>query len=95
MLNGARRSDGDKTGPASSSILHPLPGDVEIIGPAPLPFYKLRGHFRWHVMLKLPRPVPGAGPVLLMPGKIQSILLSLKKNSAVAFALDIDPLNIL
>lgn len=95
VLNGARCSDGDKSGSASSSILHFLPGDVEIIGPAPLPFYKLRGHYRWHVMLKLPQPVPGTGPVLLMPGKIQSILLSLKKSSAVAFALDIDPLNIL
>ncbi len=46
-------------------------------------------------MLKLPRPVSGEGSAFLMPGKIQSILLSLKKSSAVAFALDVDPLNIL
>ncbi len=94
-LNGARRTDGDKPGSESSSIFHSLPGSVEIIGPAPLPFYKLRGHYRWHVMLKLPRPVSGEGSAFLMPGKIQSILLSLKKSSAVAFALDVDPLNIL
>jgi primosomal protein N' (replication factor Y) len=61
---------------------------VEIIGPAPLPFYKLRGHFRWHVMLKLPK-----GEVLTP--RIHQTLLSLKKPSAVAFAIDVDPLNIL
>ena len=36
---------------------------AEIIGPAPLPFYKLRGHFRWHVMLKLPTLVNQQGGV--------------------------------
>ncbi|MDD5226847.1 MAG: primosomal protein N', partial [Candidatus Omnitrophica bacterium] len=62
--------------------------DVEIIGPAPLPFYKLRGHFRWHVMLKIPKD-------LLLSPKIYSLLMGLKKPSGVAFQLDVDPLNIL
>ena len=61
---------------------------VEIIGPAPLPFYKLRGHFRWHVMLKIPKN-------LLLTPKIYALLMSLKKPSGVAFQLDVDPLNIL
>ena len=69
-------------------------GDVEhgawpeIIGPAPLPFYKLRGHFRWHVMLKIPKD-------LSLTFKIYSLLMGLKKPSGVAFQLDVDPLNIL
>ena len=62
--------------------------EIEIIGPAPLPFYKLRGHFRWHVMLKIPKD-------LLLSSRIYSLLMSLKKPSAVAFQLDVDPLNIL
>jgi len=61
---------------------------VELIGPAPLPFYKLRGHFRWHVMLKIPKN-------LQISPKIYSLLMSLKKPSGVAFQLDVDPLNIL
>lgn len=61
---------------------------VEIMGPAPLPFYKLRGHFRWHVMLKIPKD-------FLLSSAISSILLELKKPSSVAFQLDVDPLNIL
>ncbi len=65
----------------------PLP-EVEIIGPAPLPFYKLRGHFRWHVMLKIPKE-------LSLSPKIYELLMGLKKPSGVAFQLDVDPLNIL
>ena len=61
---------------------------LEIIGPAPLPFYKLRGHFRWHVMLKIPKD-------LHITPKIYALLMSLKKPSGVAFQLDVDPLNIL
>lgn len=38
-----------------STMRYPYSGIVAILGPAPLPFYKLRGHFRWHVMLKLPK----------------------------------------
>ncbi len=62
--------------------------EVEILGPAPLPFYKLRGHFRWHVMLKIPKD-------LQLTPKIYALLMGLKKPSAVAFQLDVDPLNIL
>ena len=62
--------------------------EIEIVGPAPLPFYKLRGHFRWHVMLKIPKD-------LAVTPKIHSILMGLKKPSAVAFQLDVDPMNIL
>ena len=61
---------------------------IEFIGPAPLPFFKLRGHFRWHIMLKTP-DVPG------LAGAVRKVLYTHKKPSDVAFALDVDPLNIL
>ncbi len=61
---------------------------VEIVGPAPLPFYKLRGHFRWHVMLKIPKD-------LQLTAGIYALLMGLRKPSGVAFQLDVDPLNIL
>ncbi len=72
----------------------PRRDSVEVIGPAPLPFYKLRGHFRWHVMLKLPTsPVSnGESPAT---SKIYQLLMALKKPSGVAFQLDVEPLNIL
>jgi primosomal protein N' (replication factor Y) len=61
---------------------------AEIIGPSPLPFYRLRGHFRWHVMVKCGGDGAPAASIL-------RILSALKKPSAVAYVLDVDPLNIL
>ncbi len=65
-----------------------LPAELELTGPAPLPFYRLRGHFRWHVMIKA--PVASETAVL-----IQQALSGLKKPAGAAMALDVDPLNIL
>lgn len=78
------------SGNASAAPDNPIKasGGPELIGPAPLPFYKLRGHFRWHVMLKIPKD-------LWITPSLYATLLGLKKPSAVAFQLDVDPLNIL
>ncbi|MDP3920196.1 MAG: primosomal protein N' [Candidatus Omnitrophota bacterium] len=61
---------------------------VEVVGPAPLPFAKLRGHYRWHVMIKAPY---GAGLI----ERITKRLASVRKSAAVSYAVDVDPLNIL
>lgn len=60
----------------------------ELMGPAPLPFYRLRGQFRWHLMMKA--PLEG-----LPVEALSKCLNSVKKVSGVAYALDVDPLNIL
>ncbi len=65
-----------------------LAGKVEMIGPAPLPFFKLRGHYRWHVMLKLP------GKGALDPSLLKAAL-KLKKPAGVFSAVDMDPVSIL
>lgn len=61
---------------------------LEIMGPAPLPFVKLRGHYRWHLLIKSNKAYP-----------IQKILTdavrSLRKSSRTAFAIDVDPISIL
>ena len=61
---------------------------IEIIGPAPLPFYKLRGHYRWHVMIKFPRHSGHSK-------KCAELLSKLKWSSGVAMVMDVDPVNIL
>jgi len=94
------------TGKPYGSKKESWPGDrgawTEIVGPAPLPFYKLRGHFRWHVMLKLPILKPGfrMGEDRVLEStptttNIYRTLMALKKPAGVAFQLDVDPLNIL
>ena len=64
------------------------PRGIAIIGPSPLPFYKLRGHFRWHVMIKSPHDSE-------IYKKIEAILPKIKKSSLVAMAVDVDPVNVL
>jgi primosomal protein N' (replication factor Y) len=73
---------------AIQEALKPEARTVEIIGPAPLPFYRLRGHFRWHIMLKCPLE---SG----LTGRVKTALNQVKKPSGVQFALDVDPMNIL
>lgn len=65
----------------------PDPG-IELIGPAPLPFYRLRGHYRWHVLLKTKDLAPAQAC-------LRATLPALKKPSDVALQVDVNPLNIL
>ncbi|MBI4115233.1 MAG: primosomal protein N' [Candidatus Omnitrophica bacterium] len=61
---------------------------LELIGPAPLPFYKLRGHYRWHVLIK-------ARELTSAQGLIREMIKGLKRRSGVMFQIDVNPLNIL
>ncbi|HRK61560.1 MAG TPA: primosomal protein N' [Candidatus Omnitrophota bacterium] len=65
----------------------PALAEGQLMGPAPLPFYKLRGHVRWHVMLKV-HDAEKLAPLFLTLNK-------LKKPSGVQVAWDMDPVNIL
>lgn len=105
---GTRAMPNPKTPGSCPEVRDTSPGSqrdgVEIVGPAPLPFYKLRGNFRWHVMLKLPTlDTPGVDRVqhpgcpggAVVTAEIYQLLMSLKRPAGVAFAIDRDPLNIL
>lgn len=61
---------------------------LEVIGPAPLPFYRLRGHYRWHVLVKT-REISCAQTL------IRQTLATIKRPSGVALQVDVNPLNIL
>ena len=63
--------------------------DVETIGPAPLPFRKLRGNYRWHIMLKCKTPLQTIAPL------IRGCLKQFKKSGQVHLAFDVDPVSIL
>ncbi len=64
------------------------PGLLEILGPAPLPFYRLRGHYRWHVLIKARETKPAHA-------LLRNILSETKRRAGVAMQIDVDPLNIL
>lgn len=63
--------------------------NIEILGPAPLPFRKLRGHFRWHLMIKTSG---GSQPTQTV---LRAALKEMRRISTVLFAVDRDPLAIL
>ncbi len=67
---------------------HLTAGDVELIGPAPLPIYRLRGHFRWHLMLR-------GKEIDSMQSAIRAALENLKRKTGVFQAIDTDPVTIL
>lgn len=62
--------------------------ELEMVGPAPLAFYKLRGHYRWHLLIK-------AGRLKETGLKIKECLASFRKPTRVRISVDVDPLHIL
>ncbi len=60
----------------------------EVIGPAPLPYYRLRGHYRWHVLVK-------TGAMDEARVLIRESLARVKRRAGVQMQVDVDPLNIL
>ena len=61
---------------------------VEVIGPAPLPLYRLRGHYRWHLMLR------GEAPDELH-SVLEHALEGVRLKKGVFLAIDVDPVAIL
>ena len=62
---------------------------LELIGPAPLPFARLRGHFRWHLMIKLKDKKQEKYE------NLRSCLRSVKRITSAQTAIDVDPQSIL
>ncbi len=59
-----------------------------IIGPAPCPIPKLRGHYRWHIMLK-------GNDMKMMNQSLKAAVAGVRKMNSVMMATDVDPVNIL
>ncbi len=62
---------------------------AEAIGPAPLPFGKLRGNYRWHIILK-----SKVSPEHLSDS-LRMSLGEIRKSNRVHIAVDVDPISIL
>ncbi|MBI4388400.1 MAG: primosomal protein N' [Candidatus Omnitrophica bacterium] len=62
---------------------------IDILGPSPLPFGKLRGNYRWHVMLK------EKGDENKAHGLLRAAFKTFKKSSGIHVAIDVDPISIL
>lgn len=61
---------------------------VDMLGPAPLPFFRLKGYYRWHIMIK-----GSISPKLL--ASLNCALGEFKMYRSVQFVVDVDPVNVL
>ncbi len=63
---------------------------VQVLGPSPSPLEKIRGRFRWHLILK-------GGSVSILKGAASKILPLQEKlgYSTIRWSVDVDPLNML
>ncbi len=72
----------------AKSLKKKKPKGITLVGPAPLSIPKLRGSFRWHLMLK-------AKEVSLMNEHLRKVLESFKGLGGVRLTVDVDPITML
>lgn len=74
---------------ASSFPITPSPHHpVRLLGPAPAPLYRLRGLFRWRLLVRADRSVN-------LPELVKNWIASIKPPSSVRIKIDIDPVGFL
>jgi primosomal protein N' (replication factor Y) len=80
----------DVAGAASALVaaFGDLPAGWSLVGPAPAPIAKLKGNWRWHVLLKAP-----AGAAV--PAVVQRALASMAIPADVTLVVDVDPVGML
>lgn len=90
MFRGKNEKDVYETSfKVAKTFEHILKGEsIELIGPAPLPLYRLRGHYRWHFMLR-------ADEFESKQTLIRKALTESKAKKGVHLAVDADPMTIL
>jgi primosomal protein N' (replication factor Y) (superfamily II helicase) len=76
---------------AETLVHHLLPGKASILGPAPAGIAKLRGRFRYHVLMKL---AEGKLSPLFIREMSDSISARYRKQDLL-FSIDVDPLNLM
>lgn len=59
----------------------------QVLGPAPCLFARLRGEYRWHVLVKSPVHAD-------LPGAIEEVLRSMRSREGVSVSVDIDPVDL-
>ena len=69
-------------------VAEKLPPEWTFVGPSPAPLSRLKGNWRWHLLVKAPRDA-SLGPVLT------DVLRSAPRETGVSVTADIDPADLL
>ena len=73
-----------KTAKTLASSFGGAPPSVTLLGPSPAPLYRLRGKYRWRLLVRASREVN-------LPDFLRRWTASLKPPSSVRVKIDIDP----
>jgi primosomal protein N' (replication factor Y) len=88
-IRGRDRDDVSRTATlAAQALREGAPKTWTVIGPSPAPLSRVKGVWRWHVLVKTP-PVEQIGPV------VSRALASLKRTPDVTVAADVDAYDLL
>jgi primosomal protein N' (replication factor Y) len=68
----------------------PAAGEIKVLGPAPAPIEKLRGRYRWQILIKAPSARALSGLLVSAVPKIEA-----KMPRKVRLNVDVDPSNLL
>ncbi|MFC1576796.1 primosomal protein N' [Candidatus Omnitrophota bacterium] len=80
----AKKAADDLVKEINANEPHPVP--LKVSGPAPAPMAKVRGYYRWNILLKS-KDRPGMCAVL------KKVLSGFRKSSKVLIAVDVDPMS--
>jgi primosomal protein N' (replication factor Y) len=81
---------GQKLDARLSSLLRPAGSEFRILGPAPCPLAKLRGKYRFHLMLQVPFESSAAARTA-----IRATLQEMPEPAGVQSLVDVDPVDML
>lgn len=70
-----------------AKLLYKKIPDLDILGPAPSPMAKLRGYYRWNILIK-------AKDRVSIVKKLRKALKGFRKGSGVFMAVDVDPMSL-
>jgi primosomal protein N' (replication factor Y) len=70
-----------------ASVLKKNLKDIEVTGPAPAPIARVRGYYRWNILLKSKNRS-------IMSFSLKKVLGRIRKPSGVLMAVDVDPISV-
>ena len=85
-LRSRKEDSAQKSAERLAKLLLKRMPDVDMLGPAPSPMPKLRGYYRWNILIKA-KGRPG------IVGKLHKAMKGFRKGTGVFMAVDVDPMS--
>jgi primosomal protein N' (replication factor Y) len=89
LVWGKERKDvADACATLAHAVQAAVPQSWQMLGPSPAPMPRLKGVWRWHILVKAPLGAP-------LPAVLGVATKGMKRRAGVSVACDIDPLDLL